>query len=164
MQFSRLFRRLSRLPPPTRLASRFCTSSSTDPPSLERTILNFRVDPTSIPRVLRNAISLDNASRSEKRRARKADIVERFRRSDADTGSPEVQSEFFFPFFFRARSVCFLGQGICLSCVCVLSMLVYVLDRMSDWNRRFVSLCFYVGASCNLDGSNSGFNVACADA
>lgn len=105
MLLSRLVRPLARLRAPTRASSHFCTSSSTEPPpSLERTILNLRVDPASIPPVLRSAISLQNASRSEKRRARKVDIVERFRRSDADTGSPEVQSRFVRVRFFFVQT------------------------------------------------------------
>lgn len=60
-------------------------------------------------RSLLDALSLENASAPEARAVRKREIVERFRRAESDTGSPEVQSMFFsavflslvFPVFIR---------------------------------------------------------------
>lgn len=42
------------------------------------------------PNLLR-ALSVENASNHEKRRVEKKSIIEQFRRSESDTGSPEVQ-------------------------------------------------------------------------
>lgn len=62
-------------------------------PRLE-TVVGVRVDTGSLPESVANAMSLENASRAEVRRVRKMRLIEQFRRSESDTGSPEVQSAF----------------------------------------------------------------------
>lgn len=68
-------------------------AASTAEPRME-TILGVRVDAGSLPESVARAMSLDNANRAEVRRVRKMRLIERFRRSESDTGSPEVQSAF----------------------------------------------------------------------
>lgn len=80
---------------------RHVSSAATDAPgapiaavaeSHMETILGTRVDPTSVPENVARAMSLENAGRAEVRRVRKMRLIERFKRSESDTGSPEVQS------------------------------------------------------------------------
>ncbi|CDF39291.1 unnamed protein product [Chondrus crispus] len=54
-------------------------------------ILGLRIDSNTVPENVIRALSLENASRSEARRLRKIRLIETFRRSESDTGSPEVQ-------------------------------------------------------------------------
>lgn len=57
-------------------------------------VLGLKVDQASVPENVIRALSVENASRSEARRLRKMRLIERFRRSESDTGSAEVQSKF----------------------------------------------------------------------
>lgn len=75
-------RRLASYSPPQRL---HCTSSQAP------TVIGTSLSRDKYPEAVLNALSLENASRSEHRQARKQGIIERYRRSPSDTGSPEVQ-------------------------------------------------------------------------
>lgn len=58
------------------------------------TIIGLQLKKEMHSPALLNALSLENASTSEKRKIEKLSIVKKFRRSESDTGSPEVQSKF----------------------------------------------------------------------
>lgn len=49
---------------------------------------------------LLNALSVEHGSAEERRRVRKQEVIAKFRRSDSDTGSPEVQSMFLATCYF----------------------------------------------------------------
>lgn len=57
------------------------------------TILGMQLARTDRNATLIKALSLQNGSADEHRRVRKRDLIDRFRRSESDTGSPEVQSK-----------------------------------------------------------------------
>lgn len=67
--------------------------SPSDHDTSVRTIMGIRLPKTEHNSALLKALSLENASADERRRIRKQDLVQRFRRSESDTGSPEVQSK-----------------------------------------------------------------------
>lgn len=70
-----------------------CTSTATDGAGV-RTILGMEVRSDQIPETVLKALSIENATREEVRRDRKRMLIETYRRSPSDTGSPEVQSKF----------------------------------------------------------------------
>lgn len=74
----------SRMSPPD-------SSTHTRENSVE-TILGMQLARTDGNAALIKALSLQNGSADEHRRVRKRDLIERFRQSESDTGSPEVQS------------------------------------------------------------------------
>lgn len=61
---------------------------------LQDTIVGVQLAKSSYNASLLNALSLQNASAPELRKVRKQGIIEKYRRSESDTGSPEVQSTF----------------------------------------------------------------------
>lgn len=61
---------------------------------LQETIIGVPLSKSSYNAGLLNALSLDNASAPERRKVRKQDIINKFRREESDTGSPEVQSTY----------------------------------------------------------------------
>lgn len=57
-----------------------------------KTILGISLAKGEVNEGLLNALSLENASKNEKYKVTKLSIVEKFKRKESDTGSPEVQS------------------------------------------------------------------------
>lgn len=56
-------------------------------------VIGVNLSATKHPAALHNALSLQNASRSEVRQARKQEIIRKYSRCEGDTGSAEVQSK-----------------------------------------------------------------------
>lgn len=70
----------------------FCTPAATHGTDV-RTILGMEVSDEQVPEAVLKALSIENATREEARRDRKKMLIETYRRSPSDTGSPEVQSK-----------------------------------------------------------------------
>lgn len=93
-------------PPPSTTTAAPAVAAPTDDEVY--TILGTKLHIANHPPSVVAALSVDNGSNIEQRRARKQDIIHRFRRSESDTGSPEVQSKFYSSLSFFCFWYCFV--------------------------------------------------------